>query len=117
MADAKINNEISYQGIYPTVFKKIDVSDVMINPFQVFKSWTVTSGSSTSSLLPLSAIYSDVDVLPALGSELTYNDATNLDGSLQTIIYQSINHLFYKYKGQPNNTYGPTDLTRTQKYL
>ena len=117
MAEAKINNEISYQGIYPTVFKKIDASDVMINPFQVFKSWTVASGSSTSSLLPLSAIYSDINVLPALGSELTYNDATNIDGSLQTIIYQSINHLFYKYKGQPNNTYGPTDLTRTQKYL
>jgi len=117
MAESKINNEISYQGIYPTVFKKIDASDVMINPFQVFKSWSVASGSSTSSLLPLTAIYSDVNVLPALGSELTYNDATNLDGSLQTIIYQSINHLFYKYKGQPNNTYGPTDLTRTQKYL
>ena len=117
MAEAKINNEISYQGIYPTVFKKIDASDVMINPFQVFKSWSAASGSSTSSLLPLTAIYSDINVLPALGSELTYNDAMNIDGSLQTIIYHSINHLFYKYKGQPNNTYGPTDLTRTQKYL
>jgi hypothetical protein len=116
MTDSKlINNQETYQGLYPTVFKKVDTADIMVNPFQAHKSWLVASGSSTSSLLPLTAIYTDV--LPALGSELTYNDAANIDGSLQTVIYYSINHLYYKYKDEPTKTYGPTNLIRTQKHL
>jgi hypothetical protein len=118
MAESKIKNiEQSYQGIYPTVFKKIDGADVMINPFQVFKTWTIISGSATSSALPLQAIYSDINYLPALGSELTFNDAKNIDDSLQSISYWSINHLYYKHKESPALTFGPTDLTRTKKTL
>jgi hypothetical protein len=118
MAESKIKNiEQSYQGVYPSVFKKIDAADVMINPFQVFKTWSVVSGSSTSSMLPLQAIYSDINYLPALGSELTFNDVKNIDGSLQTVTYWSINHLYYKYKQFPALTYGPTDLNRTKKSL
>ena len=118
MAESKITNiEQSYQGIYPSVFKKIDAADVMINPFQVFKTWSVISGSSTGSALPLQAIYSDINYLPALGSELTFNDSKNIDDSLQTVTYWSINHLYYKYKNSPALTYGPTDLTRTKKAL
>jgi len=118
MAEIKIqNNENLYQGVYPTVFKKLDQSDVNVNEFQVFKQWTILSGSSTSSLLPLQGIYSDINVLPSLGSELTYNDAANIDGSLQSITYFSINHLYYKYKSNPAQTYGPTDIVRTKKFL
>lgn len=118
MAEIKIqNNENLYQGVYPTVFKKLDQSDVNVNEFQVFKQWTILSGSSTASLLPLQGIYSDVNVLPSLGSELTYNDAANIDGSLQSITYFSVNHLYYKYKSNPAQTYGPTDIVRTKKFL
>lgn len=116
MAESRLsNNENTYIGAYPTVFKKIDPTDVMLNPFQVYKSWTVISGSSTSSMMPLNAIYSDQ--LPALGSELVYNDAANINGSLQTVIYHSVNHLYYKYKNEPYKSYGPTDLNRTTKVL
>ena len=116
MADSKlINTQDTYEGIYPTVFKKIDSADIMISPFQTNKLWTVLSGSVTTSCLPLNAIYTDT--IPALGSELTYNDASNLDGSLQTVTYYSINHLYYKYKDDPTKTYGPTDLNRTKKHL
>jgi hypothetical protein len=118
MAESKIKNkEQSYQGIYPSVFKKIDGADVMINPFQVFKTWSIISGSATSSALPLQAIYSDINYLPALGSELTFNDAKNIDNSLQTVSYWSINHLYYKHKESPALTFGPTDLSRTKKAL
>jgi hypothetical protein len=117
MAESRIKNiEQDYQGVYPTVFKKVDSADVMINPFQVFKTWNIISGS-TSTALPLHAIYSDINQLPALGSELTLNDASNIDGSLQTITYWSINHLVYKYKNYPALTYGPTDITKTKKSL
>ena len=118
MAESKITNiEQSYQGVYPSVFKKIDGADVMINPFQVFKAWTILSGSATSSALPLRAIYSDINFLPAIGSTLTFNDAKNIDNSLQSVMYWSINHLYYKHKDSPALTFGPTDLTRTKKAL
>ena len=99
MAQLKTSQtEDSYVGIYPSVFKKIDSSDVTINAFQSYKSWTFYSGSVTSSALPLQGIYSDINVLPALGSELTYNDAKNIDNSLQSVTYFSVNHLYYKNK-------------------
>ena len=118
MAQSKIQEqEDAYKGIYPSVFKKIDMSDVAINPFPAYKSWTIYSGSATSSALPLRGIYTDVNVLPALGSELTYNDAKNVDDSLQSVTYFSVNHLYYKHKADPAKTYGPTNLNRTKKAL
>jgi hypothetical protein len=117
MAESKIQEQDTYTGVYPTVFKRIDSTDVKVNPFQTYKSWSVISGSATSSALPLQAIYSDVNMLPALGTTLTYNDASNIDGTLQTLTYFSINHLFYKHKSEPMKTYGPTDLTRMNKFL
>jgi hypothetical protein len=117
MAESRIKEQKSYQGVYPTVFKKIDATDVNVNAFQTYKSWTVTSGSATSSMLPLRAIYSDPNILPALGSGLTYNDAANINGSLQTITYFSTNHFYYKYKSEPLKTFGPTDLNKITKNL
>jgi len=117
MSESKIKQQDNYTGPAPTVFKKIGESDVKINPFRSYKSWTVISGSATSSAMPLTAIYSDTNTLPALGTELIYNDIKNIDNSLQTITYFSINHLFYKRKTEPCNTFGPTDLNRTKKFL
>jgi hypothetical protein len=118
MAESRITSEQdTYQGVYPSVFKKIDTADVMVNSFPAYKSWSFTSGSATSSCLPLIGIYTDTTTLPAIGSELTFNDVKNIDGSLQSVTYFSINHLFYKWKSQPLNTFGPTDLNRTKKYL
>jgi hypothetical protein len=118
MAESRLTyNEIGYVGPTPTVFKKIDSSDVTVNSFQSYKSWTIYSGSATSSALPLTAIYSDTTNLPALGSELTFNDAANIDGSLQTVSYFSINHQYYKYKKYPAQTFGPTNLNQTKKHL
>ena len=118
MAEIRLqDNENQYRGLYPSVFKKINSSDVTVAPFQVYKSWTIYSGSATSSLLPLQGIYTDIDNLPALQTELIYNDASNIDGSLQSVTYFSVNHLFYKYKDQPANTFGPTDLNKTNKSL
>jgi len=117
MAETKLsNNDLNEQSTYPTVFKKINTTDVNMSTFQSHKNWTIFSGSATSSVTPLIGIYPGT-VLPALGTELTYNDASNIDGSLQTVTYWGINHLFYKYKSEPYKTYGPTDLTRITKIL
>jgi hypothetical protein len=115
MAETRISNIDTYQGIYPSVFKKVDGSDITINPFQTYKQWTVYSGNATSSFLPLQGVYSAT--LPAIGSNTTYNTATNVDNSLQIVTYYSVNNLFYKHKDQPYNTYGPSNLNRTNKAL
>ena len=104
-------------GLYPSVFKKIDNTDIQINGFQAYKSWTILSGSDSSSVLPLTAIYNNLPGYPALGTSLTYNDASNINGSLQTITYYSVDHLFYKYKNQPYNNYSQTDLNLINKSL
>lgn len=119
MAETRIsNNDIDkYQGINPTVFKKVDPADISVTPFQTNKRWTVVSGSATSSCLPLQGVYSSRSILPALDSELTFNDAKNIDGSLQSITYWSVEHLFYKYKDQPANTLGSSNLNTTKKHL
>jgi hypothetical protein len=117
MSEARINDTTIYEGLYPSVFKKVDTTDIQINPFQANKTFTVLSGSATSSVLPLQAVYIDTNYLPALGSNLIYNDAANIDGSLQSVTYFSINHLFYKNKNQPYNNFGQTDLNFIKKHL
>lgn len=117
MPQLMITDSNEYVGITPSVLKSIDESDVNITSFKANKLWTVYSGSSTSNCLPLNAIYSDYNILPALGSELTYNDANNVDGSLQSVIYYSINHIFYKHKINPYETIGQYNLQNITKNL
>ena len=110
------NNEDTYTGPIPTVFKSVDVSDINVYPFNVYKQWTAYSGSHDL-ITPSQGIYTDINVLPIIGSELTYNDATNIDGSLQSITYFGINHLYYKRKDTPAHTFGPTNLNVSFKHL
>lgn len=117
MSETQINNEDISNGLYPSVFKKIDSTDIQINPFQAHKTFTVYSGSATGSMLPLQGVYIDPRYLPALDTELVYNDLSNIDGSLQSITYFSVNHLFYKNKNQPYNNFGQTNLNLTKKFL
>jgi hypothetical protein len=118
-------------GEYPVVFKRIDPADVMIDPFKTYKTFTITSGSSTSSLLPLQGVYYNTNTtnwgnafrittgsgwyVPAGVTNTT--PARNIDRSFQPVTYFSINHLFYKRKSNPMQQFGPTDLTRTKKAL
>lgn len=110
MPEQNIKYDNTDQVNLPTVFKTMDASDTVVEPFNVYKSWIVVSGSNSSSCLPLNAIYSDVNYLPHLGTELTYNDAVNIDGSLQTITYFSINKLFYKNKRNLYSQLGLLDI-------
>lgn len=105
------------RGPTVSVFKKIDAADVNVHPFQSFKQFIVTSGSATASMLPLQGVYTKTNNLPAIGSELTINDAKNVDSSLQSVTYFSIDHLFYKRKTEPYNTFGPNNLNFTKKHL
>ena len=96
------------------LFTRIDQSDININPFYAYKKWTVSSGSATSSAMPLTAIYSDINQLSLIG--INNNDPKNINNSLQSITYFSINHLFYKRKNT-YYTFGYDDITRSKKFL
>ena len=115
MSEIRVINNDQYTGAHPTVFKKLDKTDVGITPFQTNKKWTFYSGSTE--YVGLFGIYSDVNLLPALETELVYNDLKNIDGSLQTVTYFSINHLFYKNSDKPYNSFGPSNLNYTTKKL
>lgn len=100
MAQTKLlNNDLDLDASNPTVFKKINTGDVRVSPFHSYKKWMLYSGSATSSALPLKAVYSAI--LPALGTELTFNDAANSNGSLQTVTWNSFNQAFYRNVANP----------------
>ena len=116
------DNSKENSELYSIVFKKIKDSDIKVNPFKSNKLWNFTSASSADWLTTLFSIYSPTDLqsLPPLGSELNNNISRyeySPNGRLQTINYYSIDHLFYKRKDQPYNTFGGTDLNKTKKYL
>lgn len=122
MVNSIQDNSQENSDSYSIVFKKIKDSDIKVNPFKSYKLWNFSSGSSTSSLMSLFSVYSPSTVryLPALGSSLNNNISNHqltANGRLDTINYYSIDHLFYKRKNQPYNTFGGTDLNRTKKFL
>jgi hypothetical protein len=105
---------------YPTVYTSINSYDVNNKPFISNKLWDISSGSLTTSVLPLTAIYliSSSNAYGKVGDPNLPNEySKNVDGSLKISTYFSINHLFYKRKDQPFNTFGPSDTNRVQKFL
>lgn len=115
-----INDIFTADTQHAYAFKKISSTDVKYSPFFAYKQWTIPSGSSTSSALPLMAIYSKSPTkngLPPIGSNLAYDNSKNINNSLRIITYYSINNLIYKRKDQPYDTYGGTDLKYTKKAL
>ena len=117
MSNEIVNLDAIYADETAVVFKGIDKNDINLTPFLSHKLWTITSGSSTSSVLPLTGIYSDTSNLPAIGSELYYINNKNIDNSLQTVTYFSVDHLFYKRKNQPFHSLGNANLNQIKKFL
>ena len=79
-----------YPGETVKSFKKIKSSDLKFNPMQLNKTFTLLSGS-ISGHTPLQAYYSKNI------SETYVNGEQNIDSSFKTIIFKSINQLFYKH--------------------
>lgn len=109
------NDIIESTVLNPIAYHRVNKSDIGIESFDSHKTFICVSGSSTASCLPLNAVFSSRTFLPALGSELTFNDSKNIDDSLQTVIYYSLDHLFYRRRYQPSKTTGFADISRTTK--
>jgi len=104
----------------PGVFKKISEQDRNITPFKVYKSWRYESTSSLDSsgidrlvaIKPNSAKYAGAKVTLDTwqtkfdSSSILINSANDKEASL---IWYSLNHLYYKRAGMPFETFGYSD--------
>lgn len=79
-----------YPGETVKAFKKIKSSDLKFNPMQLNKTFTLLSGS-TIGYTPLQAYYSETIPQTYISGE------QNIDGSFKSIIFKSIDQLFYKH--------------------
>jgi hypothetical protein len=62
---------------FATPYNRVRQSDVTVNPFKAYRTWTFYSGSDSSYVTPLRAIH--VDGLPAISSSvLTRMDLISL---------------------------------------
>jgi hypothetical protein len=98
------------------VFKTINPADISITPFKTYKLWEVdnTNYDHRYGIKYLSGIYSPTRI-PISAS--LHPEPANADGSYQKVTYYSINHLFYKRKNNPAETFGDTDPRRIDKML
>jgi hypothetical protein len=88
----------------PTTFASVGKQDFTLTPIKVYKTFSYTRDQ----LLESSSAYSINDgyysgVITPLGDSRANNDPRNDDGSFKHIIWQSINHLYYR---DPYNSYG-----------
>jgi hypothetical protein len=112
----------------PGAFKKIGNQDQTITPFKAFKSWRyeTTASLDASGIDRLVAIKPDTSVYAGNkvtldtwqreldSSSLLVNSANFKEASL---MWYSINHLYYKRAGQPFETFGYSDPYAIERTL
>ena len=112
----------------PGVFKKINDQDKTITPFKVHRSWSYTNTASLeidgirrlAAIKPNPAIYSGNKVTldswqtQAESASLLIN--TSLD-SEASMVWYSLNHLYYKRAGKPYETFGYTDPAAIERTI
>jgi hypothetical protein len=110
------------------VFKKISSKDQTVTPFKVYKSWKYTTTSSLQTdgidmlyaLKPNSSVYSGnkvtLDTWQTLldSGSLLINKANDKPASL---IWYSLNHLYYKRAGKPSEIFGYADPYAIERTL
>ena len=110
------------------VFKSIDGRDKTITPFKVYKSWEFSSSSSLDSygIHRMVAIKPNIKVfsgnLVTLDSAQVNSDTGSYlinisNDKASSVIWYSLNHLYYKRAGIPYDTFGNTDHQQIQRNL
>ena len=99
------------------VFRPINTDDVSNTPFEAnttFKISNVTPGSNVIRF----GIHNN-QITPISASQLTSDNARNVDGTYQTPIWKAIDHLYYKpeFKYESNRTFEHYNSRYTEKNL
>ena len=112
----------------PGVFNRINGRDQTITPFKVYKSWRYTDTGSLQNdgidllyaLKPNPTVYSgnkvtlDTTQTNLDSGSVLINSANNKEAS---IIWHSLNHLYYKRAGKPSETFGYADPKAIERTL
>lgn len=109
----------------PGVFKTIKPVDVNVTPFKTYKQWRTTESNYSHSYgLVISkgtypqktSEYSEHN-LPIGTYYVEENEYRNPDGTYASLMWHSVNHLYYDRVRSPFEQFGPTDLNKIDKFL
>jgi hypothetical protein len=110
------------------VFKKINERDITVEPFKVYKSWAfaTTSSLTTYSIDRLAGIKPNfpnyTGQIVTISSSQCNTDSASLflnsaNKKEASIIWYSLNHLYYKNADNPYNTFGNPDTFAIERTL
>ena len=110
-------------GTHPLVFKRVDATETKIRPIEINKRFFLPSGSNANSGNPhdkepdFMSLYANYEpslmIINPFNSEVSRFDSPevhdfyqNTNGMYAFNVYNSINHLFYKYKHDALKSHG-----------
>ena len=99
------------------VFRPINTDDVSKTPFEANTTFKF-SDNETGSLVFRTGLHNN-QITPIGAQNLSADNPTNPDGTYQTPIWRSVNHLYYnpEYKYEPNRTFEHYNARYTEKNL
>ena len=102
-----------------SVFKKIDNNDITITPFDVHKEYILDASTYSSSYgaQVLGANYHSYSFADPIRGKNINLESKNLNGTYKSIIYDSVNHLYYKNPDNPNKNFGGNLPERETRFL
>tara|TARA_R110001592_G_scaffold61940_3_gene189303 strand:+ start:1792 stop:3519 length:1728 start_codon:yes stop_codon:yes gene_type:complete len=102
----------------PTVFRPLRKNDVQHKPFYTYKNYTITDSNYDGSGCVLQ-LASHLTVPQTLGDTTTsYNNDINFqDNSNRHIIWNSLDHKYYRHPFNPDKTLELTNINKTDKFL
>ena len=102
-----------------SVFKKIDSKDVTITPFDVHKEYVINSANYSSSfgVQILGANYHSYSFADPIRGKSILNESKNLNGTYKSIIYDSVNHLYYRDPSNPSKNFGGNLPEKESRFL
>jgi len=93
-----------------SVFKKIDVNNNSITPFNVYKDYNITplnyTGSTGLGVQFLSGVFHSHSFGDPINGTHIKNEATNPNGTYKSLIWDSVNHLYYQRADTPSENFG-----------
>lgn len=102
-------------SFYTSVHAPINFEDYTVEPFTVNKSYTILSASALEQGYTIRQGYYDKKIVPISSSKANVF-STNADGTYRSIIWKSLNHLYYQGGHSPLDVFEGTDRNNTSKF-
>ena len=102
----------------PTVFRPLRKNDVQHKPFYAYKNYTITD-SNYDDFGCVLQLASHLTIPQTVGDTFTqYNNDINFqDKSNRHVIWNSLDHKYYRYPFSPDKTLELTNINKTDKFL